>query len=49
MTELQKNNVFAMFLLSILIFCMAMDKGEPLALVFLAFPALIAYINWKNI
>ncbi len=49
MTEFSKTNVFNMVLLSAAIIGYAVVKSDPLALIFLAFPALIAYVNVKGI
>jgi hypothetical protein len=49
MTNLQKTNIFNMAVLSIAIVGYAAVNTDPLALVFLAFPAIIALVNWKNL
>ena len=49
MTELQKTNIFNMALISAAIIGYAIVKSDPLALIFLSFPALIALVNWKDL
>ena len=49
MTELQKTNVFNMAILSVFIIGVAVMKSDPKTLAFLLFPALVGYINWKNV
>ena len=49
MTELQKTNIFTMAILSIAIVGYAAVKTDPVTLIFLSFPAIIAFANWKNL
>lgn len=49
MTELQKQNVFNMGTLAAVIIVVAIIQSDPIILAFTVFPAIVAFINWKDI